>query len=133
METCHGVKLLTKKKMKDGDHQWEIPSFAYYSGHEHGQLQTTTNHYAATAMTKTLAEQITAKLSASGIESTVCDLFADLDTVIYDTLVDIGEEAPPPIAPPTSLDRLANAIEECLEHGLTPFEVLNQCNKIVLG
>jgi hypothetical protein len=46
-----------------------------------------------------LAEQVTAKLTASGIEATVCDLFADLDTVIYDTLVAIGAETPPPRSP----------------------------------
>ena len=61
---------------------------------QHRQLQTTTNHYAATAMTQNLAEQLTTKLKARGVEATVCYLFADLDTIIYDTLVDIGEEAP---------------------------------------
>jgi hypothetical protein len=106
MTTCNGVKIHARKMMKDGDHQWEIPSFTYYAGHKYGKLQTTTNHYAATAMMQALAEQLTAKLVASGMEATVCDLFADLDTVIYDTLVDIGEEALPPIAPPTSLARL---------------------------
>jgi hypothetical protein len=116
MQTCNGVKLANQKKVKDGDREWTIPSFVYYGGHKHGQLQTTTNHYAATAMTQNLAEQLTAKLNASGVEAAVCDLFADLDTVIYDTLVDIGEEAPPPAAPPTSLAGLAKAIENCL-HG----------------
>jgi hypothetical protein len=95
MQTCSGVKIHAKKTMKDGDREWTIPSFVYYGGHKHGKLQTTTNHYAATAMTQNLAEQLTAKLKASGIEATVCDLFADLDTVIYDTLVDIGEEERP--------------------------------------
>jgi hypothetical protein len=70
-----------------------IPSFVYYSGHKHGQLQTTTNPFPALTMTQALAEQLTAKLNVSGVEATVCDLFADLDTVIYDILVDIGEEA----------------------------------------
>jgi hypothetical protein len=132
MTTCNGVKLATKKKMKDGDHEWSIPAFTYYAGHKHGQLQTTTNHYSATAMTQTLAEQLTAKLIASGMEATVCDLFADLDTVIYDTLVDIGEEAPPPAPPPTSLARLSQAIEDCF-NGLTPLEVLNHCSKVIVG
>ena len=111
METCYGVKVHAKKKMKDGDREWTVPSFTYYAGHKHGHLQTTTNHYAATAMTQNLAEQLTAKLNASGLEATVCDLFADPDTVIYDTLVDIGEEAPPPPTPPTSLAGLEKAIE----------------------
>lgn len=51
--------------------------------------------YAATALAQNLAEQLTAKLNASGMEAMVCDLFADLDAVIYDTLVDTGEEARP--------------------------------------
>jgi hypothetical protein len=128
MTTCNGVKLATKKKMKDGDREWSIPSFVYYGGHKHGQLQTTTNHYAATAMTQTLAEQLTAKLNAAGMEATVCDLFADIDSVIYDTLVDIGEEAAPPPAPPTSLAKLSQAIEDCFDEGLAPLEVLNHCS-----
>jgi hypothetical protein len=84
-------------------------------------------------MTQTLAEQLTAKLKASGVEATVCDLFADLDTVIYDRLVDIGEEAPSLAPPPTSLAGLEKAIELCFDQGFTPLEVLNRCNKIVLG
>jgi hypothetical protein len=131
MQTCNGVKIHTKKTMKDGEREWSIPSFTYYAGHNHRQLQTTTNHYAATAMTQTLAEQLAAKLSASGIEATVCDLFADLDTVIYDNLVDICEEAAPP--PRTSLARLSQAIEDCFEQGFSPVEVLNYCNRSILG
>jgi hypothetical protein len=133
MTTCNGVKIHSKKKMKDGDREWSIPAFTYYAGHKHGKLQTTTNHYAATTMTQNLAEQLTAKLNALGVESTVCDLFADLDTIIYDTLIDIGEEAAPPVAPPTSLARLAKAIEDCFEQGFSPLEVLNHCNKVVIG
>jgi hypothetical protein len=133
MTTCNGVKIHAKKKMKDGDREWTIPSFVYYGGRKHGQLQTTTNHYDAVAMTQNLAEQLTANLKASGLEATVCDLFADLDIVIYDTLVDIGEEAAPQVLPPTSLARLSQAIEDCFDEGLTPLEVLNQCNKVVLG
>jgi len=67
------------------------------------------------------------------LEATVCDLFADPDTVIYETLVDIGEESAPPAPPPTSLARLSQAIEDCFDEGLTPLEILNQCNKVVLG
>ena len=84
-------------------------------------------------MTQNLAEQVAAKLNASGLQATVCDLLADPDTLIHDTLVNIGEEAPPPVAPPTSLARSAQAIEDCFNDGLTPLEVLNQCNTIVLG
>jgi hypothetical protein len=133
MQTCNGVKIHAKKTMKDGEREWSIPSFTYYAGRKHGQLQTTTHHYAATAMTQDLAEQLAAKLNASGVDATVCDLFADLDTLIYDKLVDIGEEAPPPIAPPTSLARLSLAIEDCFEQGFSPLEILNHCNRSVLG
>jgi hypothetical protein len=94
VETCYGVRLHGKTKMKDGDREWSIPSFTYYAGHKHGQLQTTTNHYAATAMTQNLADLVAAKLNGSGLEATVCDLFADPDTLVHDALVDIGEEAP---------------------------------------
>jgi hypothetical protein len=66
-------------------------------------------------MTQNLAEQLTAKLNASGVQATVCDLFADLDTVIYDTLVDIGEEARRPAQPLGSITELTNAIERCFQ------------------
>ena len=131
METCNGVRILTKKKMRDGDREWSIPAFAYYAGHTNSQMQTTTSHCAATATTQSLAEQLTAKLIASGIDAAVCDLLADLDTVIYDTLVDIGEEAAAP--PPTSLAKLSQAIEDCFDEGLTPLEVLNHCSKVVIA
>ena len=58
-------------------------------------MQITSNHYAAAAMTMELAERLTAKLNANGMHAEVCDLFADPETVIYATLADIGEEAPP--------------------------------------
>jgi hypothetical protein len=133
MTTCNGVRLATKKKMKDGDREWSIPSFVYYGGHKHGQLQTTVNHYSATAMTQSLAEQLTAKLNATGMQAEVCDLFADPETVIHTTLVDIGEEAPPWAQPPESIAELANAIERCFQDGLTSLEILNHCCKAVLG
>ena len=70
-ENVQRRKNSRQKKMIDGDREWSIPSFTYYAGHKHGQLQTPTNHYAAKEMTQTLAEQFTAKLNASGVESTV--------------------------------------------------------------
>jgi hypothetical protein len=133
MQTCNGVKLATKKKMKDGDREWTIPSFTYYAGHKHGQLQTTTNHGIATPMTLELAERLTAKLNATGMQAEVCDLFADPETMLHETLVDIGEEAPPPAATPTSLAGLAKAIEDCFDQGFSPLEVLSHCNKVILG
>ena len=95
MDTCYSVKLHTTKKMRDGARKWSVPSFSFYAGRKHGQLHTTTNHYSATPMTQGLAEQLTARLNLAGMEATVCDLFADPETVIHDTLVGIGEENPP--------------------------------------
>jgi hypothetical protein len=45
METCYGVKLHATRTMKEGTRKWSVPSFSYYAGRKHGQLQTTTNHY----------------------------------------------------------------------------------------
>jgi hypothetical protein len=92
METCYGVKLHATKKMKEGTREWSVPFFSYYSGRKNGQLQTTANHYAATPLTKNLAEQLTQKLVSSGLDAAVCDLFADPETLIHKNLIDIGEE-----------------------------------------
>jgi len=54
--------------MREGTREWMVPSFAYYAWRKHGQLQTTTNHYAATAMTLNLAEQKLAKTNSTGME-----------------------------------------------------------------
>ena len=67
METCYGVKLHATRTMKEGTREWSVPSFSYYAGRKHGQLQTTTNHYAATPMTLGLAEQLTTKLNSAGM------------------------------------------------------------------
>jgi len=67
------------------------------------------------------------------MQAEVCELFADPDTVIHDSLVDIGEEAPPPEQPPASVAELANAIERCFHDGLTSLEILNYCCKVVVG
>ena len=62
----------------------------------------------------------------------VCELLCDENSTIHESLVDIGEETPPPVAAPSSLVDLAKAIEECLHEGLSPLAVLNHCNKTVL-
>ena len=84
-------------------------------------------------MTADLAEKLAAKLNSTGVQAGVCELFADPETVIHETLVDIGEEAPPPAQPPASIVELANSIERCFQKGLTSLEILNVCNKAVLG
>lgn len=119
--------------MKDGDREWSVPSQSFYAGRKHGQLQTTTNHYMATPLTAELAERLAAKLSSTGLQAEVCELLCDPETLVYDSLVDIGEEAPPPPQPPASIAVLVNAIERCFQDGLTSLEILNQCCKAVLG
>ncbi len=67
MDTCYGVRIHTTKTMREGERSWSVPSSNFYAGRKHGQLQTTVNHYAATPMTKGLAEQLAAKLNLSGM------------------------------------------------------------------
>jgi hypothetical protein len=31
--------------MKEGAREWSVPSFSYYAGRKHDQLQTAINHY----------------------------------------------------------------------------------------
>ena len=132
METAYGVKIHVTKTMREGERIWSVPSFAYYAGRRNGQLQQTTNHYQATLMNHELADELVVKLTGSGLSATVCDLFADPEAVIRTTMVEIGETNPPPAPPPTSLVRLASAIEDCLHENLTPLEVINHCNRCVL-
>jgi hypothetical protein len=133
MDTSYGVKIHATKAMREGTREWSVPSFSYYGGRKNGQLQTTTNHYAATLMELALAEELVAKLTASGLSATVCDLFADPDAVICASLVEVGEENPPPAPPPSSLAELGRAIERCFrEDHLSPLEVINYCNRVVL-
>src|ERR1700744_4642229 len=125
MDTCHGVRIRATRKMKDGTREWSVPSFSYYAGRKNGQLLTTVNHCVATPMTAELAGELAAKLNSSGLQSEVCEIFADPETVIHDSLVDIGEEAPPPTQSPGSIAELTNAIERCFQDGLTSLEILN--------
>jgi hypothetical protein len=133
VDTCYGVRIHTTKTMREGERSWSVPSSNFYAGRKHGQLQTTTNHYQATLLSLALAEELVVKLAASGLSATVCDLFADPEAVIHQTMVEIGEVAPPPAPPPTTLQDLSKAIERCFrEGGLSPLEVINHCNRVVL-
>jgi hypothetical protein len=132
MNTCHGVKLHATKTMREGERSWSVPSFSYYAGRKHSQLQTTSNHYAATLMSLALAEELVAKLTASGLSATVCDLFADPEAVIHNSLTEIGESPAPAAPQPSSLADLSHAIEKCLQDHLSPLEVLTFAITIVL-
>jgi hypothetical protein len=132
METCNGVKIHATKTMKNEERSWDVASFAYYAGRKFGALQTTTNHYSATPMSLALAEQLVAKLTLAGMKAEVCDLYADPETVVNETMIQIGEEAPPPVPPPSSLQELSRAIESCFRQGLSPLEVITFCNKTIL-
>jgi hypothetical protein len=104
----------------------------YYVGRgEDGQVQTSARPPNAALMTEALAEILATKLNLKGQHAEVCELLADETSTIHDSLVDIGEEAPPAAAP-TSLVDLSKAIENCLRQGLSPLEVLNHCSKTVL-
>lgn len=49
-------------------------------------------------MTGALAALLDTKLNLDGHHAEVCELLADESSTIHDSLVDIGEEAPPPAA-----------------------------------
>jgi hypothetical protein len=55
-------------------------------------------------MTEALARLLITKLT--GHHAEVCELLADETSTIHDSLVDIGEQAPPPAAAPTSVEEL---------------------------
>jgi hypothetical protein len=133
MHTCHGVKTHATRTVRDGNREWSIPTFSFYVGRKYGRLHTTTNHCLAAPMTADLAECLAAKLNSQGMQAEACELFADPETVIHDSLVDIGEEAPPPAQPPGSIAEFVNAIERCFQERLSSLEILNLCNKAVLG
>jgi hypothetical protein len=46
-------------------------------------------------MTLDLAEKLAAKLKSTGRQAEACVLFADPETVIHETLAEIGEKASP--------------------------------------
>src|SRR5258708_24456313 len=83
----------------------------YYVGSgKDGQIQTSTKPCNAALMTEALAELLVTKLNITGHHAEVCELLADETSTIHDSLVDIGEEVPPPAAPPTSVVESSHAV-----------------------
>jgi hypothetical protein len=125
METCHGVKLLSSM-MVEGR---KVPVSNYYVG----PGKACSKPHQAACMTETLANLLVAKLNNTGHHAEVCELLSDENSTIHDNMVDLGEESPPPAPPPTSLQQLSKAIENCFRQDhLSPLEVLTHCNRVVL-
>jgi hypothetical protein len=128
MDTCHGVRL-HNSMMVEGR---KVPVSNFYVGPGKDGPRTSSKSHQAALMSESLAQLLVTKLNSTGHRAEVCELFSDENSTIHESLVDIGEQAPPPAAPPTSVAKLAQAIEDCLRQGLSPLEVLNLSNKIVL-
>jgi hypothetical protein len=127
METCHGVRVHTST-MVDGR---KVPLPMYYVGRgKDGHMQMSAKPHNAALMTEALAKLLITKLTGQHAE--VCELLCDENSTIRHSPVDIGEEEAPLPAAPTSVAKLAQAIEDRLRQGLSPLEVLNLSNKIVL-
>ena len=118
--------------MKVDGREFTIPSVTFFTGRKNGEVQTSQKDYESVRMSQSLAEKLVVKLNLAGLHAEVCDVYCDADTVVKETMIEIGEEAPPPAAPPGSLHELSQAIEKCFRDGLSPLAVLNHCNKTVL-
>jgi hypothetical protein len=98
--TSYGIRLHTSAKVDGRTVPWSL----YYVGRgKDGQVRTSTKPHNAALMTEALAEALATKLNNTGHHAEVCELLADETSTIHDSLVDIGEEAPPPAAAPTSV------------------------------
>jgi hypothetical protein len=130
VEICHGVRIHTST-LVDGR---KVPVSVYYVGRgKDGEARTSTKPHNAALMTEALAGLLVTKLTNTGHHAEVCELFCDENSTVHDDLVGLGEASAPPAAPPKSLAKLSDAIEACFEEGLTPLEVVNHCNKVVMG
>jgi hypothetical protein len=132
MRTCNAVKIHATKLMKVDGREWTIPSVAFFTGRKNGEVQTSQKDYHAVRMSQSLAEKLVGKLNLVGLQAEVCDVYCDAETVLKETMVEIGEEAPPPAPPPVALAKLAQSIADCLHQGLSPLEVLTSAIKTVL-
>jgi hypothetical protein len=93
----------------------------------------------ATAMTRTLAEQVAERLKAdSEISSAFCRIevkerSVDEETVLLEHLWEVGEEKAPPPPQPTAVQELHRVIERCFEQGMTQQEIAIEAIKAVIG
>ena len=76
----------------------KVPVSVYYVGRgRDGQMQTSAKPHNAALMTEALAELLVTKLTNTGHQDAeVCELFCDENSTIHETMVDLGEEVPPP-------------------------------------
>jgi hypothetical protein len=129
VETCYGVRLHSSM-MVEGR---KVPVSMYYVGRGKDGPRTNSKPHNAALMVEALAQALVTKLNNTGQHAEVCELLSDENSTIHDNMVDLGEEAPPPAPPPTSLMELSKAIENCFRQDhLSPLEVLNYCNRVVL-
>jgi hypothetical protein len=101
MRTCSAVRIHATKLMKVDGREWSIPSVAFFMGRKNGEVQTSQKDYEAVRMSQSLAEKLVVKLNLAGLQAEVCDVYCDADTAVMETMIDLGEEAPPPAAPPS--------------------------------
>jgi hypothetical protein len=85
-------------------------------------------------MDEATANLLVAKLNNAGhATAEVCKLLCDENSTIHDNMVSIGESPAPAAPPPTTLQELGRAIENCFRQDhLSPLEVLTFCNRVVL-
>ncbi len=134
MRTCSAVKLHATKLMKVDGREFKTPSVAFFTGRKNGEVQTSQKDYDAVRMNQDLAEKLVTKLTLAGLQAEISDVYCDADTVVMETMVDIGEEARPAPPPPSSLADLSVAIENCFRRdGLSPLEVVTHCCRVVLN
>ena len=91
MRTCSAVKLHATKLMKVDGREWTIPSVAFFTGRKNGEIQTSQKDHEGIRMSQSLAEKLVTKLNLAGLHAEVCDVYCDADTVVKETMIEIGE------------------------------------------
>jgi hypothetical protein len=124
MDTCHGVRLPSSILIEGR----KVPVLNYYVG----PGRASSKPHNAACMDEATAGLLVAKLNGTGQHAEICELLCDDNSVIHSSLVSLGEEKPAVVVP-TTLQELGRAIERCFrEDHLSPLEVLNYCNRVVL-